>query len=118
MSRVEQFLLGSGHNRASIHVGLVNNMPDAAMRATELQFARLLKEAAGALDVRLRLFSMRSIPRGEQTRSRMAWAKAWSRSAMMSSLCSMPTEMRIVSEVMPALRCSASGNWRWVVEAG
>jgi homoserine O-succinyltransferase len=72
MSRVEQFLLGSGHNRACIHVGLVNNMPDAAMRATELQFARLLKEAAGSLDVRLRLFSMRSIPRDEQTRSRMA----------------------------------------------
>ena len=72
MSRVEQFLLGSGHNRACIQVGLVNNMPDAAMRATELQFARLLKEAAGALDVRLRLFSMRSIPRSEQTRSRMA----------------------------------------------
>ena len=72
MSRVEQFLLGGGHNRACIQVGLVNNMPDAAMRATELQFARLLKEAAGALDVRLRLFSMRSIPRGEPTRSRMA----------------------------------------------
>jgi homoserine O-succinyltransferase/O-acetyltransferase len=72
MSRVEQFLLGSGHNRASLQVGLVNNMPDAAMRATELQFARLLKEAAGSLDVRLRLFSMRSIPRSEETRSRMA----------------------------------------------
>jgi len=72
MSRVEQFLLGNGHNRAAVHVGLVNNMPDAAMRATELQFARLLKEAAGALDVRLRLFSMRSIPRGELARSRMA----------------------------------------------
>ena len=71
MSRVEQFLLGSGHNRAAVHVGLVNNMPDAAMRATELQFARLLKEAAGSLDVRLRLFSMRSVPRGEQTLSRM-----------------------------------------------
>jgi len=72
VSSVEQFLLGSGHNRACIQVGLVNNMPDVAMRATELQFARLLKDAAGTLDVRLRLFSMRSIPRGEQTRSRMA----------------------------------------------
>ena len=26
MSRVEQFLLGGGHNRTAIHVGLVNNM--------------------------------------------------------------------------------------------
>lgn len=72
MSRVEQFLLGSGHNRASVQVGLVNNMPDPAMRATELQFARLLKDAAGSLDVRLRLFSLRSVARSEQTRSRMA----------------------------------------------
>ena len=72
MSRTEQFLLGNGHNRASVHVGLVNNMPDVAMRATEIQFARLLKEAAGSLDVRLRLFSMRSIPRSDDTRARMA----------------------------------------------
>src|SRR5579872_1968886 len=71
MSGVEQFLLGSGHNRTAIHVGLVNNMPDAALRATELQFARLLKDAAGTLDVRLRLFSLRSIPRGDETRARM-----------------------------------------------
>src|SRR5882757_1993410 len=78
MSGVEQFLLGSGRfstgnsGRAAIHVGLVNNMPEADLRATELQFARLLKDAAGSLDVRLRLFSLSSIPRGEETRTRMA----------------------------------------------
>ena len=72
MSRVEQFLLGSGHNRAAIHIGLVNNMPDAMLRTTELQFARLLKDAAGPLDVRLRLFSLSSIPRSVETRGRMA----------------------------------------------
>lgn len=71
MSRVEQFLLGGGHARAAVHVGLVNNMPDAAMRATELQFARLLKEAAGGLDVRLRLFNLRGMERSDQTRARM-----------------------------------------------
>ena len=72
MSRVEQFLLGSGHNRTAIHIGLVNNMPDAMLRNTELQFARLLKDAAGPLDVRLRLFSLRSMPRAAETRGRMA----------------------------------------------
>jgi homoserine O-succinyltransferase/O-acetyltransferase len=72
MSRAEQFLLGSGHNRTAIHIGLVNNMPDAMLRATEMQFARLLKDAAGPLDVRLRLFSLHSIPRGMATRDRMA----------------------------------------------
>jgi homoserine O-succinyltransferase len=71
MSRVENFLLGGRHNRTAVHVGLVNNMPDADMRATELQFARLLKDSAGALDVRLRLFSFRGIARSEQARSRM-----------------------------------------------
>ena len=62
MSRVEQFLLGGGRGAATIQVGLVNNMPDTAMRATELQFARLLKDAAGPLDVRLRLFNLGSLP--------------------------------------------------------
>src|ERR1700733_12982467 len=72
-SEVEKFALGDGHggHRGVIHVGLVNNMPDAAMRATELQFARLLKEAAGPLDVRLHLFSLAQIERGALARSRM-----------------------------------------------
>ena len=72
MSRVEQFLLGSGHSPAAVHVGLLNNMPDAALRATELQFARLLKDASGNLDVRLRLFSLASLPRSADMRTRMA----------------------------------------------
>ncbi len=72
MSRVEQFLLGSGHSPAAVHIGLLNNMPDAALRATELQFARLLKDASGNLDVRLRLFSLASLPRSADARTRMA----------------------------------------------
>jgi homoserine O-succinyltransferase len=72
MTGVEQFLLGAGRTRETVHVALVNNMPDDAMRATEIQFARLLKAAAGSLDVRLRLFSLRAIARSEQVRSRMA----------------------------------------------
>jgi homoserine O-succinyltransferase/O-acetyltransferase len=72
MSRVEQFLLGRGHSPAAVHVGLLNNMPDAALRATELQFARLLKDASGNLDIRLRLFSLASLERSAETRTRMA----------------------------------------------
>jgi homoserine O-succinyltransferase len=73
MTGIEKFALGAGRGvyRGTLHVGLVNNMPDTALRATELQFARLLKEASGALDVRLHLFSLSQIARGEQTRSRM-----------------------------------------------
>ncbi len=72
MTRIEQFSLGAGRGfRGTLEVGLVNNMPDTALRATELQFARLLKDAAGSLDVRLRLFSLGAIPRSEQARARM-----------------------------------------------
>jgi homoserine O-succinyltransferase len=73
MTDIEKFALGGGRGgyRGTIHVGLVNNMPDTAMRATELQFARLLKEAAGTLDVQLHLFSLSAIERGELARSRM-----------------------------------------------
>src|SRR6185312_4343888 len=70
---IEKFALG-GDGHGTIHVGLVNNMPDAALRGTELQFAKLLKQAASALrpmDVRLYLFSLTDIPRGDLVRARM-----------------------------------------------
>ena len=47
-----------------LDIGLVNNMPDAALRATEAQFARLLAAAAGRLTVRLHFFGFPEIPRG------------------------------------------------------
>jgi homoserine O-succinyltransferase len=73
MSRIEHFVMGTGSSlRGTLHVGLVNNMPDTALRATEIQFARLLKQASGPLDVRLRLFSLESIGRSSQARQRMA----------------------------------------------
>jgi homoserine O-succinyltransferase len=73
MSAIEKFALGAGRGayRGTLHVGLVNNMPDRTMRATELQFARLLKDAAGPRDVRLHLFSLSQIARGAPARSRM-----------------------------------------------
>jgi homoserine O-succinyltransferase/O-acetyltransferase len=68
---IENFSFGQRGTRATVHIGLVNNMPDAALRATELQFARLLKESAGNFDVRLHLFAIPEIPRGEAAISRM-----------------------------------------------
>lgn len=47
-----------------IVVGLVNNMPDTALEATEQQFAALLGTAAGAYSVRLRLSYLPEVPRG------------------------------------------------------
>ena len=43
-------------------IGLVNNMPDAALQSTENQFAGLLHEASGGQTVRLRLTSLPELP--------------------------------------------------------
>jgi len=55
----------------TFRVGLVNNMGDAALAATERQFASLLTDAAGGEPVELRLFSLTSIARGERARAQM-----------------------------------------------
>ncbi len=51
-----------------IEIGLVNNMPEAALEATEQQFLELLGAAAGSSWVRLRFFSLPGIPRSERAR--------------------------------------------------
>jgi len=53
-------------------IGLVNNMPDAALRTTELQVRTLLNRAAGDRPVRLRVFSMPDVPRSEYGRQHIA----------------------------------------------
>jgi homoserine O-succinyltransferase len=52
-----------------IEVGLVNNMPEAALEATEQQFLELLGAAAGDSWVHLRFFSLPGVPRSERGRS-------------------------------------------------
>ena len=54
-----------------ILVGLVNNMPDGALAATERQFARLLEDAGADYDVRLRLYALESMPRSLEARRAM-----------------------------------------------
>jgi homoserine O-succinyltransferase len=50
-------------------VGLVVNMPDGALQATERQFRDLLSAAAGDRPVRLRLFAIPEVPRSAQGRA-------------------------------------------------
>jgi homoserine O-succinyltransferase/O-acetyltransferase len=52
-----------------IVIGLVNNMPDAALRTTERQYRELLSTAAGGLKILLRLFSLPGLRRGAAGRS-------------------------------------------------
>ena len=68
--------MGAAHplaapRRGAIEIGLLNNMPDAALHATERQFAGLLKAAAGHHEVRLRFYSLPEVPRGDYTRTYM-----------------------------------------------
>ena len=49
----------------SIHIGLINNMPDGALEATERQFLKLLESAAGTVDVHLSLYALPEVPRTE-----------------------------------------------------
>jgi homoserine O-succinyltransferase len=56
----------------TIEIGLVNNMPDAAVAATQRQFARLIEDASDDLDVRLSLFALDTLPRDDAARRAMA----------------------------------------------
>jgi homoserine O-succinyltransferase len=63
----------SAHDEGdSIVIGLVNNMPDGALKTTERQFRELLADAAGDLSVRLRIFSLPEAVRGEASRAYIA----------------------------------------------
>jgi homoserine O-succinyltransferase len=49
-----------------VRVAFINNMPDAALEDTELQFFELLDAAVGDIPVRLTLYSLPGVPRGER----------------------------------------------------
>jgi homoserine O-succinyltransferase len=55
-----------------IVIGLVNNMPDAALQTTERQFRELFFAASHNLAVRLRLFSLPEVPRADAGRSHVS----------------------------------------------
>ncbi len=58
--------------RRSIVIGLLNNMPDGALQATEEQFCGLLREAAPpGVDLTVRYFSLAEVERGEAARAHM-----------------------------------------------
>ncbi len=52
-------------------IGLVNNMPDAALQATERQFTRLLSEAAGNNRIHFHCFSLPSVSRTQPAQWRI-----------------------------------------------
>jgi len=50
----------------TLNLALINNMPDAALEATELQFFELLDIASGDLPVIIKLYSLSGVPRADR----------------------------------------------------
>jgi homoserine O-succinyltransferase len=49
-----------------LQIAFFNNMPDAALEDTEMQFFGLLEEASGGVPVSVSLYSLTGVPRGER----------------------------------------------------
>jgi homoserine O-succinyltransferase len=69
---------------AAVRIGLINNMPDGALGATETQFQRLLEGAAGTHLVRLRLSYLPEIVRSPAAQERLA-ASYWPLEALLEA---------------------------------
>jgi homoserine O-succinyltransferase/O-acetyltransferase len=48
-----------------VRIALINNMPDAALEDTEIQFYELLHASAGDIPISLKLFSLPELPRSD-----------------------------------------------------
>ncbi len=59
------------HSARCITIGLVNNMPDGALEATERQFLSMLNAASAGVEVRLQLYSLPGVPRSDQAARRV-----------------------------------------------
>jgi homoserine O-succinyltransferase/O-acetyltransferase len=58
--------------RDALVIGLVNNMPDPALEATEAQFLGLLQAAAGPQPLKVRLTSLPELARGTEALARIS----------------------------------------------
>jgi homoserine O-succinyltransferase len=55
-----------------LRIAFINNMPDAALEDTEMQFFELLNDASGDLPIILKLHSLSGVPRGERGQQHLA----------------------------------------------
>jgi homoserine O-succinyltransferase len=59
------------HADVDLTIGLINNMPDSALQATERQFMRLLRQAAGNVRIDFHCFSLPSVHRSQTAKWRI-----------------------------------------------
>ena len=81
---------------APLTIGLVNNMPDAALASTERQFISLVKAAAGGREVHIKLFALPNVSRSDYTRAQMR-----GRYADLEALAATPLDALIVTGTEP-----------------
>jgi homoserine O-succinyltransferase/O-acetyltransferase len=67
-----EFAHNNGARAESIKIALVNNMPDAALEDTELQFFQLVEAAAGDIPVDIKLYSLPKLGRSERGLQRLS----------------------------------------------
>ena len=70
-AREPRTIVGHPGAGAIIRIGLINNMPDAALQSTEAQFCGLLAAAAGTAAIEVRLSSFPELPRGPEALERI-----------------------------------------------
>jgi homoserine O-succinyltransferase len=84
-----------------VDIGLVNNMPDAALRQTERQFRALLEKGAGErLCVRMHFLSMAGVLRGAEAQAHMR-----GRYVDVSNINGLPLDALIVTGAEPRAKC-------------
>jgi homoserine O-succinyltransferase len=58
--------------QVELNIGLINNMPDSALKATERQFMRLVQAASGDIQVNFHCFSLPAVARSKQASEHIA----------------------------------------------
>ncbi|SDT20724.1 homoserine O-succinyltransferase MetA [Bradyrhizobium canariense] len=71
LREVDEFRNHQKEADAVLTIGLINNMPDSALQATERQFTRLLQAAAGNSHIHFHCFSLPSVKRSQQAKQLM-----------------------------------------------
>jgi homoserine O-succinyltransferase/O-acetyltransferase len=93
-------------------IGLINNMPDAALQATERQFMRLLRQAAGDIRIDFHFFSLPSVSRAHQARARIE-----AQYTDIAELGQLPIDGLIVTGAEPhATNLDGEAYWRELTE--
>jgi homoserine O-succinyltransferase len=65
-------MAGGGGMTRPLEIAIVNNMPDAALAATNLQFSRLVRKGARGRVYRWRSYTLPGLPRGDEARRYLA----------------------------------------------